>query len=174
MNLLWRWFYRFVVVIGICFLAFASSVNFSSSRPLVTQSDGYIGPTATAIENTISHRLPESANEFRFCRASVGMGGRLLVYRFAAPIDDLNTHAVSEFDAHWDRPGYEATPSVQSPFDDRDVKRNSEFYGGDAGWMVPPLDAIGTLYQPADGQLSHRPLIFVDETNGFLYFQMTD
>lgn len=174
MNTLWRWFYRFVVAIGICFLAFALLIHLAFSRPLVTQSDGYIGPNATAIENTISQRLPESATEFRFCRASVGMGGRLCLYRFAAPIDDLNAHAISEFDAHWDRPGYKVTPDTASPFDEHDVKRNSDFYGVNADWMLPPADATGTLYVPADGRLSHRPMIFVDETNGVLYFQMTD
>ncbi|PAY19904.1 hypothetical protein CKO51_08700 [Rhodopirellula sp. SM50] len=174
MSMLWRWFYRSVVAIAICILALALVVNIAPSRPLVTQSDGYIEPSTTAFENTISHKLPESATEFRFCRASVGIGGRLLLYRFTAPIDDLNAHAIAEFDAHWDRPGYKATPDVPSPFDEHDVKRNSEFYGGNADWMLPQAGAIGTLYEPADGQLSHRPTIFVDETNGVLYFQMTD
>ncbi len=174
MKTLWRWFYRTVVAVGVCFFALALLVNVTASRPLVTQSDGYIQPTVTAMQNTLSHQLPKSATDFRFCRASVGMGGRLLLYRFAAPVDELNAHAISEFEAHWDRTGYKATRNAPSPFDEHDIKRNSEFYGGNADWMLPATDAMGTLYEPADGQLSHRPTIFVDETNRVLYFQMTD
>ncbi len=147
---------------------------FGMTRPNVEESDGYVDSTAQAIPYTISHTLPDSATQIRFLSASVGMGGRLRLYRFAAPIDDLNAHAVSEFDAHWDRPGYKATPNAVSPFDEHDVKRNSEFYRGNADWMLPPPNAVGTLYEPADGNWPHRPMIFVDETNGVLYFQMTD
>ncbi|WP_404308966.1 hypothetical protein [Neorhodopirellula lusitana] len=174
LNTIWKWLFRFVVGVGLMYVALMLLLAIGMTRPNVKESDGYVDSTAQAIAFTISHSLPDSANQIRFLRASIGMGGRLRLYRFAAPVDDLDAHAVAEFDAHWDRPGYKATPDTLSPFDEHDVKRNSEFYGGNADWMLPPADAIGTLYEPADGQLSHRPMIFVDKTNGVLYFQMTD
>mgnify|MGYP003122072348 CR=1 FL=1 len=174
LNTIWKWFFRFVVGVGLLYVALMLLLVFGMTRPNVEESDGYVDSTAQAIPYTISHTLPDSATQIRFLSASVGMGGRLRLYRFAAPIDDLNAHAVSEFDAHWDRPGYKATPNAVSPFDEHDVKRNSEFYRGNADWMLPPPNAVGTLYEPADGNWPHRPMIFVDETNGVLYFQMTD
>lgn len=174
MSMIWRWFFRFVVVTGLLFAALLLLLVFDMSRPNVDQSEGYVARTPDAIACTLSKTLPDSASQVRFRRASVGMGGRLLLYRFTAPIDDLHLHAETEFNAHWDHPGFTATPNSPSPFDLRDVKRNSVFYGGDTNWMLPPDNAVGTIYAPQDGRSSHRPLIFVDEANGVLYFQMTD
>jgi len=174
MNTVWRWIFRLVVATGLLVAAFMVLFVIGMSRPNVDQSDGYVGRTTEAIECTISKSLPESASNVRFVNASVGLGGRLRLYRFSAPIADLHLHAQAEFNAHWDHPGFTATPDSARPFDSHDINRNSDFYGGDAGWMLPPENSVGTIYSPQDGQRSHRPTIFVDDANGVLYFQMTD
>ncbi|MGB7345759.1 MAG: hypothetical protein WBD20_16200 [Pirellulaceae bacterium] len=174
MNQLWRWFFRFVVTIGLLCAAFMMLLVFGMSRPSVSQSDGFIDRTSDAIDCTISHQLPESAEQIRYLRASVGLGGRLRIYRFTAPVADLHQHAIAEFDAHWHRPGYLAKPNAASPFEPRDVKLIADFCGASAEWLLPPANASGTIYEPADGESSHRPIIFVDEINSVLYFRMTD
>jgi hypothetical protein len=144
------------------------------NRPLVFQSDGFTGVTPEAVKSTVCQSLPDTAASVRFCRASVGLGGRLLLYRFDAPKSDLHLHARTEFDSHWDRPPVTVTPNQPSPFTSRNVAFIRESFGVDASWMLPPDDAIGTVYKSADGQYSHRPSIFVDETHDTLYFVMMD
>ncbi len=84
---------------------------FGMSRPNVDQSEGYVARTPDAIDCTISKTLPNSATQVRFLRASVGLGGRLRLYRFTAPVDDLHLHAETEFKAHSDQSDFTATPN---------------------------------------------------------------
>ena len=174
MNTLWRWFFRCVVGIGVLFATCLVLFIVGMNRPLVTQSNGYTGSTPEAVAATLSQSLPKAAANVRYCRASVGMGGRLRLYRFSAPVADLHTHAQTEFAAHWDKPQLKKTPGSTSPITDREIALYKSGYGIDAAWMLPPSNAVGTLYEPADGESSHRPTIFVDEANGVLYFLMTD
>lgn len=174
MKTLWRWFFRGVVVAGILFVCFASLVAFSMSRANVTQSDGFTDDPTRAAGATLSGALPTSASDFRFCQASVGMGGRLLVYRFSAPLTDLRQHARAEYAAHWDTPAIRETLAAPSPITTHAVKQYQSAFGVDIDWMLPPPDATGTVIDSADGQTAHRPTIFIDEANGVLYFRMTD
>jgi len=174
METLWRWFFRCVVGIGALIAVFSVLLGLGMNRPHVTQSEGYTNATPEAISATLSGSLPESATNVRHCRASVGMGGRLLVYRFSAPVADLHTHAKTEFAAHRDEPQLMKVPGSASPITDHEIKLYESGCGIDCEWMLPPPDAVGTLYESADGQSSHRPIVFVDDTNGVLYFQMTD
>ncbi|MCS7468293.1 hypothetical protein NZK35_16700 [Stieleria sp. ICT_E10.1] len=174
METLWRWFFRCVIGIGVLFAAFSVLLVIGMNRPHVTQSDGYADVTPDAVAATLSESLPKTATEVRYCRASVGMGGRLLIYRFSAPDADLHAHAQAEFAAHWDKPKLKTIPGSTSPITDHEVKLYKSGFGIDADWMLPPSNAVGTLYESADGQFSHRPTIFVDDANGVLYFQMTD
>ena len=170
----WRWLFRGVIGICVIFAAFMIIYGIGMIRPVVTQSNGYTGITPDAVAATLSQSLPKTAKNVRFCHASVGLAGRLMIYRFSAPVPDLHAHAQNEFAAHWDKPQSKNTPGVTSPISSDDIESYKEDFGIDAGWILPPSNALGTLYEPADGQLSHRPTIFVDETNGVLYFQMTD
>ena len=174
MQTLWRWFFRFVIAIGILFAIFSVLLVVGMNRPLVTQSDGFTSATDEAVTDTLSQTLPTSAANVRHCRASLGMGGRLLIYRFSAPVTDLHSHAKAEFAAHWDKPQFKTTPNVPSPITDHDIALYESGFSVQADWMLPHRGEIGTLYESADGQFSHRPTIFVDDTNGVLYFQMTD
>ncbi len=174
MEILWRWFLRCVVAIGLLFAAFLFVLVVGMNRPNVTQSNGYTNRTPDAVSATLSQSLPKTAANVRFCRASVGMGGRLLIYRLSAPAADLTAHAHSESAAHRDKPQLKKTPGSTSPLTDHEIAMYKSGFGIDADWMLPPSNATGTLYQSADGQSSHRPTIFVDDANGVLYFQMTD
>jgi hypothetical protein len=174
METLWRWFFRCVVGIGVICAVFSVLLVVGMNRPHVTQSNGYTNSTPDAVAATLSQSLPKTAANVRHCRASVGMGGRLLIYRFSAPKADLHAHAQNEFAAHWDKPQLKKIPDSKSPITDHEITLYKTGFGIDADWMLPLADAVGTLYESADGQFSHRPTIFVDDTNGVLYFQMTD
>ena len=60
------------------------------------------------------------------------------------------------------------------PFTPDDIVRTASHFGIHADWMLPPAGARGTIYTSDGGQRSHRPTIFVDETNRVLYFEMSD
>lgn len=172
MKRLWRLFFRVVVGIGIVFSAFSLLVVVGMNR--VKQSSGYTNNPTEAATATLAQSLPKTAANIYYSRCSKGMGGRLLIYRFSAPVADLKLHASAEFGAHWDKPLPKITPNSASPFTFKDVAIIHSIYQIDADWILPPSDAIGTVYESADGQRSHRPTIFVDETNQVLYFWMTD
>ena len=174
METIWRWFYRCVVGVGVLFGAFSILLVVGMNRPHVTQSSGFTNTTSEAVSATLSQSLPKTAREVRYCRASVGMGGRLLIYCFSAPVADLHAHAQSEFAAHWDKPQTKTTLGSKSPITDHEIEFYKNGFGIDADWMLPPSNAVGTLYESADGQFSHRPTIFVDDATAVLYFQMTD
>jgi hypothetical protein len=174
METLWRWFFRCVIGIGVLFAVFSVLLVVGMYLPHVTQSSGFTNTTPEAVSATLSQSLPETAVNVRYCRASVGMGGRLLIYRFSAPVADLHAHAQAEFTAHWDKLLVKKTPGSTSPITDHEIKLYKSGFGISGDWMLPPPNAVGTLYESADGQFSHRPTIFVDDANGVLYFQMTD
>jgi len=174
LGTIWKWLYRFVIGIGVLFVLFSILLRIGMNRPQVTQSSGetVVSPDSNAA--TISGSLPPTATKVQYCRASVGMGGRLLVYRFSAPAADLHAHAQKEFAAHWHKPQWKKTSGVESPIAEHEIKLYKTGFGIDATWMLAPPDVVGTLYESSDGQYSHRPKIFVDDTNEVLYFQMTD
>lgn len=98
----------------------------------------------------------------------------MLIYRFSAPVSVLHNHAQNEFAAHWDSPRPKKTPDSPPPIGEPEVAMYESGFGIEADWMLPPPDAVGTLYESADGRVSHRPVIFVDDVNRVLYFKMTD
>lgn len=173
-DVIWRWFFRCVVGAGLLVVVLSAMLVIGMNTPKVTQSDGFTKATPQAVANTISNSLPPTASHIRYCRASVGLGGRLLIYRFSAPIADLHSHAAAEFAAHWDKPEFASQQNVAAPFNERNVDSFKAGFGIDASWIVPPPDSVGTIYEPADGRSSHRPVIFVDETHETFYFVMTD
>ncbi len=174
MQRLWRWIFRIVVGAGVLLAASTIFLASAARRPLVRESDGFTGRTSDAIAATLSESLPQTATDIRYSRASVGMGGRLLIYRFSAPAADLHAHAQAEFAAHWHKPPLRKTTGSASPIGDDELQLYKTTFGIDGDWMLPPPNSMGTLYESADGQHSHRPTIFVDDVNGVLYFQMTD
>ena len=174
MQTLWRWFVWSVVGIGVLFAIFCALFITGMNHPVVNQSVGFTSVTAQAKSNTLSQSLPASATNVRHCRASVGLGGRLLIYRFSAPVSDLHKHARNEFAAHWDNLRPQKTPNSPPPISEHEASMWESGFGIEGGWMLPPADSVGTIYRSADGQVSHRPVIFVDDENGVLYFKMTD
>ena len=98
----------------------------------------------------------------------------MLLYRFSAPVADLHAHAQAEWAAIPGSPPLKQTPHAMSPFTPDYLAYYKPTFGVDIDWMVPPSVAQGTIYAPAGEQRSHRPTIFVDETNGVLYFEMSD
>ena len=163
-----------VLAFAIVLFVFVIIYAIRMSSPIVTQSNGFTGVTTAAINSTLCGALPATATDVRHCSGSVSMGGRLLLYRFSAPLPTLHAHARAEFAAHWDKPTVSSTPASASPLTEKDISQMTASFGANFDWMVPPANAIGTVYISSDGQTSHRPTIFVDATNGVLYFWMTD
>lgn len=143
------------------------------SRPNVNESAGDVS-RKEALGATLSQTLPTSAMKVRYLNASIGMGGRVMLYRFSGDIEELKSFAVSEFANHWHHPKVSITVNTESPFDSQQFKSLGEAYYVNLDWMTPQKDAIGTVYISNDGQISHRPIIFVDEKNAIFYFVMTD
>lgn len=173
-DAMWKWFYRLVVGTAVAFVVFLILLANGMNRAHVMQSNGETVVTEDAKAATISGSLPPAATQVQYCRASVGMGGRLTLYRFSAPAADLHAHAQAEFAAHWHKPQWKKTTGVPSPLNEHVLTLYRTGFGVNAAWMSAPPNAVGTLYESADGQSSHRPTIFVDDANEVLYFQMTD
>ena len=169
MQKLRKWFLISFLCLSGLFLIMILSGFVVMLTPHVTESHG-----VAAASKTLSQSLPKSAKKVYFCSGSRGLGGRMMLYRFSAPPADLHAHAKAEFAAHWDKPPFKTMQGVSSPFTKSDVEFLENCYGADCSWMLPDPGAVGTIYQSANGRSSHRPLIFVDETNGVLYFEMTD
>ncbi len=174
LGTIWKWFYRFVVGVGMLFVLLTVLLVFRMNRPHITQSNGETNASDDSKAVTLSGSLPPNAKRVQYCQASVGMGGRLLLYRFSAPSADLHTHAQAEFAAHWHKPQCNKTTGVPSPITEHEINLYKTGFGVNAEWMLAPPSCIGTLYESSDGQFSHRPTIFIDDTNEVLYFQMTD
>ena len=110
MNTAWKWLRRAAIITAISVCGVLAFVAYGMTRPVVAQSNGYTGITSDAKDTTLSGTLPPTATNVRYVQASVGLGGRLLLYRFNAPLADLQNHAKAEFAAHWDKP----TPKISS------------------------------------------------------------
>ena len=123
---------------------------------------------------TLSGSLPMQATNILFCRASVGPAGRLLIYRFSAPADELHRHAELEFASHWAGLKVIQTPASSSPITSERIRFIRDAYSADATWLLPPANASGTIYRSAHGGGGSHPLIYVDEINATLYFDMSD
>lgn len=169
-----RWFLYAIGFAALAFLVLVLWGFYVMLTPHVTESDGFIGNTVEAKTHTISTSLPASATQCRYARASRGMGGRMLLYRFSAPVADLHAHAITEWAALQASPPFKQSSNATSPFTPDYMASYESNFGVDADWMIPPAGAVGTIYGPAGQQTSHRPTIFVDETNGVLYFEMSD
>ena len=172
MKTIWRilQFAPLIAIFGV--LGLFGFYAYGMTRANITQSDGFTAITPEAVDSTLSGALPEAAIRIRHCYVSVGVAGRLQLYRFSAPIEELHEHAKAEFAAHWDNPFPAVTFGETAPF--TNVGNYESGYGITADWMVPPDTAIGTIYTSSDGHSPHVPTIFVDETNRTLYFYMSD
>lgn len=171
----WRWFYRAVLGVAILFLGLSLLLVWGMNRPLVfLDSKGFVSAQNTPADVTLCGTLPDSATKVRYVGASVGMGGRFRAYRFSGSVDELHAHALAEFDGHWDKLTPARLEVDESPFTAQDIGFWGDCYSTQLDWMLPPAGASGVLYEPADGESSHRPTVYVDETNGVLYFVMTD
>ena len=174
MKTLWRLICRTIVLVGLLSGIASVLFVFGMNRPNVRQSDGFTSKNEEAVSVTLSKSLPDTATKIRYCQSSVGFGGRMVSYRFSAPLADLYAHAEAEFAAHWDSPKVAQTHHSPSPISAEDISRLNSVYGVDAEWMLPPAGTTGTLYESAGGNYLHTPTIFVDDANDVLYFVMTD
>lgn len=172
MKSTWTSLRNATIVTAVIFSGVLAFVAYGMTRPVLDQSDGYTAITADAMDHTLSGALPPTATNVRYVQASVGLGGRLLLYRFNAPFSDLQDHAKAEFAAHWDKPTPKITENTSAPITDPTQYKSG--FGISSEWMVPPASSNGTLYVSDDGQVSHRQTIYIDETMGTLYFYLTD
>jgi hypothetical protein len=141
-------------------------------RPHVVESTGSLTREEAPPDVTLSGSYPPSAHDIHFARASVGMAGRFLAYRFSGTLADLHEHARAEFESHWTP----LTPTTQEldtpPFDGESLEFWHNAYGVRLDWINPDQIGRGVMYLDEHG--SSRPMIFVDEDNLVLYFVMTD
>ncbi|MCA9197504.1 MAG: hypothetical protein KDA87_08205 [Planctomycetales bacterium] len=173
---------RLAILAMVLLLMYVGSLYRQLTSPSISAAAAFL-PAATtdAVNHTESQSLPASASDICFVSASVGMQGRLRAYRFTAPVSDLHSHAMTElaaFGSNWSQPN--ATPfirsNVKSPFDAEYLAFLKKSFDADASWLAAPLNTKGTIYN-FDANLNdvpRRPTIFVDETNGVLYFVVTD
>ncbi|MBB02619.1 MAG: hypothetical protein CMJ47_08240 [Planctomyces sp.] len=176
-ELLWRVLYRTVIAIALLVFVPAILLGIGMFIPYPQGSSGFTTVTPEAESYTLSGSFPPGAYDVRYGRSARGMGGRLLVYRFSAPLNELHDHAVKEMHAkqtdHRDHFEIEVARNEPSPFSEQMVEFDRDMRL-DTSWILPEPDATGTIYRPKDGLLSHRPVIFVDETNEIVYLRMTD
>lgn len=168
-----NWFHRFVIALCVLPLILFAWGLWPMSQPIVDES-GRDMTVQEAPNMALSGAYPTSAKNIRYANSCVGMGGRFHAYRFSAPVAVLKVFANAEFAKHWDHPAVSVTPNAPPPFDADELARLGHTFGLELDWMLPQNNAIGSVYRSADGQDSHRPTIFVDETNAVLYFLMTD
>ncbi|MCA9218268.1 MAG: hypothetical protein KDB27_34605 [Planctomycetales bacterium] len=144
------------------------------SRANVAASGGWV-PVSNALKTeTLSGSLPLTSTKFCFAESSVGLGGRFMAYAVDGSQKDLHAFAKAEFAAHWDKPAWILTRNVESPFDADYIAFWEQSYGVELDWLRDAIGASGSVYVDAAEQGSHVPHIFIDETNGILYFVMTD
>lgn len=172
-----RALFRSAIAIAVLVFVPAIFVGIGMYIPIPQGSSGFTTVTTEAESYTLSGAFPPGAHKVCYGRSARGMGGRLLVYRFSAPLNELQDHANAEMHAkqanHRDHFEVEVVPDESSPFSEQTVEFDCDMRL-DTSWMLPEPDAVGTVYRPKDGLVSHRPVIFIDEPNEILYFRMTD
>lgn len=162
--------------LGVClfvFLALAYYYVTGMTTPHVNQSEGFIEPNQLPEPISISGTLPANASRVRYCNVSVGLAGRLSLYRFSAPVEELHEHALNEFASHLEEIEPIVEQGVPSPINADLIVSYSKGFGVEPTWMLPASDSAGALYYDPEGS-SHRPTIYIDEGNEVLYFFMTD
>ena len=170
----WRWFYRSVLSVAAIWVLLTIYIIVGMSRATVQESTDWISTPSSDVPRTLSTTLPASATKYRFASSSIGMGGRFIAYAVDGTPADLHSFAESEFESHWDNPGFAIERNTQSPFDPQYISFLRSAYSADLAWLEKSSGVIGSVYRGAKRQGSHVPLIFVDEENGMLYFVMTD
>jgi hypothetical protein len=169
----WKIFFRTVVAIGFIFLCFIVVVVRGFSQPNVVQSTGYVERSDLPVDRFNRDSFPDSARKIRYALGSVGIGGRLSIYCFTAPFEDLHSHAKQMF-VGVSPPNLSITPNSDSFFGEHELELVKEAFDVDASWMLPEPEAKGVLYTPASDMTSRMPRIFVDEKASVLYYMLTD
>ena len=150
---LWNWIFRIVLGVGLAYVVLMVLLAIGMNTANVTQSNGEVEISEEANRMTLCGSLPATATKIHYCSGSVGMGGRLRIYRFSAPLEDLHSHALNEFAAHWDKPKVTKSAAVSSPITEHEVERYKSAFGVKVEWMLSPSTVTGTLYESADGQV---------------------
>ena len=97
-----------------------------------------------------------------------------MAYAVDGTLEDLDSFAKAEFAAHRTNTGVDVEPNTESPFDHQYVEFLERGFAVDLEWLKRTINVTGTTYRDKNGQVSHMPTIYVDKTNGVLYFVMTD
>ncbi len=169
----WRWFFRFVLYVGVFWGLFTIYLVIGMSRATVRESDDWIQIPTTEEPITLSKTFPLSATKYRYAMSSVGMGGRFRAYAVDGELDDLDQFAQAEFAAYSDKPIVLAKDDQPTPFGDDFILSREDAYGVKLDWLRDSKSGTGTIYVDSESR-GHMPRIFVDKTNSMLYFVMTD
>lgn len=174
MQVIWKWFFRLVIGVGILFLGATMLFVLTMSRAHVTQSDGWKAIDDATKSQTLSKTLPDSSTRFCFARSSVGLGGRFMAYAVDGTPEDLDSFAQAEFAVHRAKAAFTLEPNSNSPFDTENIAMLERAYSVNLDWLRKSVNATGSIYRCSNEDVSHMPTIFVDTANGVLYFVMTD
>jgi hypothetical protein len=119
---------------------------------------------------TLTGAFPESATNIYYASASVGPGGRLMMYRFDAPIDELMIHAYSEASNYWEEVTVVTSSVTHAEFDQESFQR--AYYVKDLSWFDIEKIADGLEFRTGDH--SSYPTMWVDRERERFYLFMSD
>ena len=148
-------------------LGLASCMQMLSS---VEESSVPLSRTDAPASITLTGAFPESATNIYFASASVGPGGRLKMYRFDAPVDELMIHAYSEASNHWEKVTVVTSSVTQVEFDQEFIQRS--YFVKDLSWF--DVDKIEDGVELRTGDHSSYPTMWVDRKRERFYLFMSD
>jgi hypothetical protein len=119
---------------------------------------------------TASGAFPTTASNIYFAVASVGTGGRLKMYRFDAPVDDIIQHAYAEASNHWSEVSITVTNVTQESFDHDHFQR--AYYVKDLKWF--DIESITDGFKLRTGDAPSYPRMWIDKERGRFYLLMSD
>ena len=143
----WRWFFRSALCVAAVWVLLTLYIVVGMSRATVQESTDWIKTPSSEVPRTLSTSLPASATKYRFARSSIGMGGRFMAYVVDGTPGDLHSFAESEFESHWDNPGFAVERNTQSPFHPRYISFLRNAYSADLAWLEKSSGAIGSVYR---------------------------
>lgn len=116
--------------------------------------------------------LPQSAKNIHIVFAGIGLGGRAVVRRFEAPIEDATAYALTEYARFGPVPGDQGKTIEFVPILGQFGRHDFSPFGmGDLSWFDIAAVRKG-ITLPRDH--ANRPLIVIDTERGICYSEWTD
>jgi len=138
--------------------------------PSVKESSVPLSRSQAPATITLTGAFPENATNIYFASASVGPGGRLKMYRFDAPVDELMIHAYSEASNYWEEVTVVTSSVTQTKFDQEFFQR--AYYVNDLSWF--DIEKIEDGLEFRTGDHSSYPTMWVDKKRERFYLFMSD